>query len=177
MIDRNVALAFRYPFIFRYRTRKLKLSDNVVTNYESNYLNRYHWRVKPGVTISCQYSVTRPSRLMNWWESYAVEYWANNMPLTHSGRDKMAAIFKSIFLNENVWILIKIEPILVSLLMHICVTRPQWVNIFRVGDRHSLFLSLMMSWYGNSLRITTPLWGESTSHRWFPSQRTSNTEL
>ena len=68
-------------------------------------------------------------------------------------------IFKCIFLNENVWIVIKIslnfvpkgpinnisvlvqimawrrpgdkplsEPMMVSLLMHICVTQPQWVN-------------------------------------------------
>ena len=68
-------------------------------------------------------------------------------------------IFKCIFLNENIWILIKIslkfvhqgqinnipslvqimawrrpgdkplsEPMMVSLLTHICVTRPQWVN-------------------------------------------------
>ena len=68
-------------------------------------------------------------------------------------------IFKCIFLNENVWISLKIslnfvpkvwinnipalvqimawrrpggkplyEPIMVSLLTHICVTRPQWVN-------------------------------------------------
>ena len=68
-------------------------------------------------------------------------------------------IFKCIFLNENVWILIKIslkfvpkgrinnipalvqimawrrpgdkplsKPMMVSLPMHICVTRPQWVN-------------------------------------------------
>ena len=29
--------------------------------------------------------------------------------LTHWGRDKMADIFQSIFLNENVWILIKIS--------------------------------------------------------------------
>ena len=68
-------------------------------------------------------------------------------------------IFKCIFLNENVWISLKIslkfipevrinntpalvqimawrrpgdkplpEPMMVSLLMHLCVTRPQWVN-------------------------------------------------
>ena len=68
-------------------------------------------------------------------------------------------ILKCIFLNENIWILIKIslkfvpkgpinyipalvqimawrrpgdkplsEPMMVSLLTHICVTRPQWVN-------------------------------------------------
>ena len=70
-------------------------------------------------------------------------------------------IFKGIFLNENIWIPIKIwlkfvpkgpmnnipalvqimawcrsgdkplsEPMIVSLLTHICVNRPQWVNIF-----------------------------------------------
>ena len=70
-------------------------------------------------------------------------------------------IFKCIFMNENVWIWIKIslkfvpsgsinnnpalfqitawhrpsgkplsEPMVVRLLMHICVTRPQWVNGF-----------------------------------------------
>ena len=69
-------------------------------------------------------------------------------------------IFKCIFLNENVWIMIKIslnvvpkgpinnisalvqiiawrrpgdkpwsEPMMVSLLTHICVIRPEWVNI------------------------------------------------
>ena len=72
---------------------------------------------------------------------------------------QMAAIFKYIFLNENVLIAIKIslkfvpkgwinsipalvqimawrrpgdkplsEPMMVSLLTHICITRPQWVN-------------------------------------------------
>ena len=82
--------------------------------------------------------------------------------LTHWGWDKMAAnTFKCIFLNENVWILIKIslkfvpkcpvnnipalvqivawrrpgdkplsEPLKVSLLMHIWVTQPQWVDIY-----------------------------------------------
>ena len=64
-------------------------------------------------------------------------------------------IFKWIFLNENIWISINIslkffvpkgptndipslvqvmawplsEPMMVSLLMHTCVTRPQWVNM------------------------------------------------
>ena len=77
--------------------------------------------------------------------------------LTHWGRDN---VFKWIFLNENIWISIKIplkfvprdpisnipalaqimawrrpgdkplsEPMTVSLLTHICVTRPQWVKI------------------------------------------------
>ena len=72
-------------------------------------------------------------------------------------------VFKGIFLNENVWILLQIslkfvpkgpidnipslvqimawrrpgdkplsEPMTISLLMHICVARPQWVNPFRM---------------------------------------------
>ena len=78
---------------------------------------------------------------------------------TQNGCHSPDNIFKCIFLNENVWILIEIslkivpkgpinnipalvqimawrrpgnkplpEPMLVSLLTHICVTRPQWVN-------------------------------------------------
>ena len=77
-----------------------------------------------------------------------------------NGRHLAGDVFKCIFLNENVKILLKIsqkfvpngpinnipslvqvmawrrpgdkplpEPIMVSLLTHICVARPQWVNI------------------------------------------------
>ena len=79
-------------------------------------------------------------------------------------------IFKRIFFNENVWILIKIslkfvpkgpinsipalvqimawcrsgnkplsEPMMVSLPMHICITRPQWVNGFLSAVRGDYF--------------------------------------
>ena len=78
-----------------------------------------------------------------------------------NGRHFPADIFKLIFVNEIIWISIKIslrfvprgrinnipalvqimawrrpgdkplsEPMMVSILTHICVTRPQWVNIF-----------------------------------------------
>ena len=87
------------------------------------------------------------------------------LPLTHRGWDKTDThdfagdIFKCIFLNENVWSLLKIsqnfvpkvwinnipalvqimawcrsgdkplsELVMVSLLTHICVTWPEWVN-------------------------------------------------
>ena len=98
------------------------------------------------------------------WNEYFV-YW-----LTHWGRDKMAAILKWIFFNENVWISIEIslkfvpkgpinnipalvqimawrrlgdkplsELMVVSLLTHICVTRPQWVIwCCRVGFVYAL---------------------------------------
>ena len=83
----------------------------------------------------------------------------NTLRQRKNGRHFADDIFKCIFLNENVWIPIKIslkflhkgpinyipsfvqimvrrrpgakplsEPMMVSLLMHICVTRPQWVN-------------------------------------------------
>ena len=83
----------------------------------------------------------------------------NTLRPRQNGRHFAADIFKYIFLNENVWIPIKIslkfvpkgwinnipalvpmmawrrpgdkplsEPMLDSLLTHICVTRPQWVK-------------------------------------------------
>ena len=92
--------------------------------------------------------------------------------LTHWGRDKMAAIFQCIFVNENVWISIEIslnfvpsgptdnipalvqmmawrrpgdkplsEPMMVILLTHICVTRPQWVNSLGPGRFSSTCIS------------------------------------
>ena len=88
------------------------------------------------------------------WQSF------NTLRPRQNGRRFADDVFKGIFLNENVWILIKIslkfvpkgpinnipalvlimawrqpgdkplsEPMLVRSLTHICVTRPQWVNI------------------------------------------------
>ena len=85
-------------------------------------------------------------------------------PLTHWGRDKMAAIFQMTFSNafsrmkiyefwlrfvpkgpiNNIPALVQImawrwsgdrplsEPTMASLLMHICITRPQWVKYFGI---------------------------------------------
>ena len=86
--------------------------------------------------------------------------YVNTLRPRQNGRHFPDVIFKCIFLNEDVWILIKIslnffpggpnnnfpalvqiiawrrpgdkplsELMMVSLLTHICVTRPQWVNI------------------------------------------------
>ena len=99
-----------------------------------------------------------------------------------NGRHFPDDIFKCIFLNENVWISIKIslkfvpkgpvdnfpalvhimawrrpgdkplsEPMIVSLLTHICVTRPQWVNSLWPWDviwhqRHRSTLYWVMAW-------------------------------
>ena len=86
-------------------------------------------------------------------------HWVNTLRPRQDGRQFPDDILKCIFLNENVWITIKIslkfvpkgpinntpamvqimawrrpgdkplsEPMMVSLLTHICVARPQWVN-------------------------------------------------
>ena len=78
------------------------------------------------------------------------------------------------------------ESIKVSLLTHICVTRPQWVNAYGACDydMHWLFQSwwfhgmhLMTSSNGNIFRVTGPLCGEFTGHRWIPNTKASDAGL
>ena len=77
----------------------------------------------------------------------------NTLRPRQDGRHFPDDIFKCIFLNENVWISLTIslkcvrkvrindiplsEPMMISLLTHICVTRPQWVkktrNLWKLG--------------------------------------------
>ena len=80
---------------------------------------------------------------------YTLHSSLNTLRPRQNGRHFADDIFKCIFLNENVWIPIEIslkgqinnipsifldgakplsEPMMVSLLTQICVTRPQWVN-------------------------------------------------
>ena len=91
-----------------------------------------------------------------------VVLYINTLRSRQNGRHFADDIFKRVFLNDNIWIQIKIslqfvpkgsinnipalvkimawrrpgakplsEPMMVSLLTHICVTRPQWVNKIR----------------------------------------------
>ena len=93
------------------------------------------------------------------WQGHSMDQ-LNTLRPRQNGRHFADAIFKDIFLTENLWIPIKIalkfvpkgptnnipalvqimvwrrpgdkplsEPMMVTLLMHICVTRPQWVNL------------------------------------------------
>ena len=93
------------------------------------------------------------------WLNTSCESTINPLRPRQNGRHFADDIFNSIFLNENVWTLIKIslkfipkghinnipalveimawrrpgdkplsEPMMVILLTHICITRPQWVN-------------------------------------------------
>ena len=111
-----------------------------------------------------------------WWESIGHRcipvLWCiiKTLRSGQNGRHFPYDIFKCIFLNENVWIPIKIslqfvpkgpinnipalvqimawrrsgdkplsEPMMVSLLAHFCVTRPQWVNVSlnKLLNKHS----------------------------------------
>ena len=94
-----------------------------------------------------------------WWFPCLSDSWLSTLRPRQNGRHFADDIFKCIFLNENVWISIKIslnfvpkdrinnipalvqimawrrsgdkplsEPMMVSLLTHICVTRPQWLK-------------------------------------------------
>ena len=94
----------------------------------------------------------------------------NTLRPRRNGRHYPDDIFKWIFLNENVWISIKIslkfvpkvsinnipalvqimawrrsgdkplsEPMMDSLLTHICVTRPQWVNTLRPSKKGTIW--------------------------------------
>ena len=123
---------------------------------------------QPSVTAAFHLQSRRDSDCQMWeyigWSKYRLTP-ANVLALNtlrpgQNGRHFADNIFKCIFLNENVWIPIKIslkfvpkgqinkipalvqimawrrpggkplsEPMMVSFLMHICVTRPQWVKI------------------------------------------------
>ena len=86
-------------------------------------------------------------------ESNSYMWQLNTLKPKQNGRHFAANTFKHIFWNENIRILIKIslnfvpkgpinntgdkplsEPMMVRLPMHICITRPQWVNTLWPGD-------------------------------------------
>ena len=110
------------------------------------------------------------SRYLNqWWISSKTHIfrgrWVNTLRLRQNGCHFADAIFKCIFLNENLWILLEIslkfipkfpinnitalvqimawcqpgnkplsEPMMLSLLTHICITLPLWVKgFFRIS--------------------------------------------
>ena len=112
-------------------------------------------------------------------------WYLNTLRLRQDGRPFKDDIFKSIFFNENIHILIKIslrfvpkapinnipalvetmawsrpddkplsEPMMVSLLTHICVTRPQWVVIESVERcRFDSFQCLQSSYLDNFFHL------------------------
>ena len=115
-------------------------------------------------------------------------------------------IFKWIFLNENVWISIKIslnfvpkgwinnipvlvqimawrhpgdkplsEPMIISLLKHICVTRPQWFYIMMLsypyrkshcGDKTVIWLSYLHNGISYTGKMTPLYWIKAQAASW-----------
>ena len=139
----------------------------------------------------------------NEWLWYSI----NTLRPRQNGRHSTDNIFKCIFLNENVWIPVKIslkfvtkgtinnipslvqimawrrsgdkplsEPMMVGLPMHICVTRPQWVNTLRLkqnGGHFAKTVSNSFSWmkmfefwlkFYLSLCLSVQM---TTKHYWF----------
>ena len=121
------------------------------------------------------------SFMMTSWHGYAFRF--TTLRPTRNEQHFADDIFKRIFFNENVWILIIIslkfvsngpiniipalrqimawrrpgdkplyEPMMVNLLTHICVTRPQWVKSPMCG---TLMFSLLSVW--------TSCWASSRS--------------
>ena len=119
------------------------------------------------------------------WGTLSAAWVFNTLRPRQNGRHSPDDIFKCIFLNENIWILIAIslkfvpkgpinnipalvqimawrwpgdkplsEPMMVSLLTHICVTRPQWVNpdhaelYFRKYNNIFAFSMISQHWNG-----------------------------
>ena len=90
-----------------------------------------------------------------WWTKLLLRFchWLpNTLRPTHNGRHFADDTFKHIFLNENVRIPIEISlkfvstgpinkipaPMMVRLPTHICVTRPQWVNLSPLSKMSSI---------------------------------------
>ena len=124
----------------------------------------------PFIMYKTYYGVTIKGHIQRAMQ-FVAEYWCvcsqelqhlkfNTLRPRQNGCHFADDVFKCIFLNENVWILLKIslkfvpkgpinnipslvqivawrqpgnkslsEPVMVSLLTHICVARPQWVLI------------------------------------------------
>ena len=139
------------------------------------------WQLKNDTTWKIFLSVS--------WNKFSMTG-VNSLRPKQNGRHFADDIFKSIFLNENVWISIKIslkfvlkgpindipalvqimawrrpgdkplsEPMLVSLPMHICVTRAQWVKRVLLiassdGDANeALFIKIFNSQFKVDVKI------------------------
>ena len=141
----------------------VKFKVNSDTSYRSQWPNIWYCTY-PCITYTCTDGILPSSFFTRnlWrfkWHCLQLPN-INTLKLRQNGRH-FPDIFQCIFLNENVWIAMKIslmfvpkdtinnipelvqimtwprpgnkplsEPTMVSLLTHICITRPQWVNGF-----------------------------------------------
>ena len=145
-----------------------------------NTVKFHHYMVQYNMLLSVVLQQGNLLKIWLWTKSNPCpNFWmplVNTLRPRQNGRRFADDMFKRIFLNENVRILIKIslkfvpkgpinnipalvqimawrrsgdkplsEPMMVSLLMHICVTRPQWVNILRRTDCVKIILHYCIS--------------------------------
>ena len=113
------------------------------------------------------------------------QYSINTLRPRHNGRHFPDDIFKWIFLNENMWISIKLslkfvprgsinnipalvqimawrrpgdkplsEPMMIILLTHICVTRPQWVKPYWWLSKKTVVTTLLTHWSYHGLVLS-----------------------
>ena len=141
-----------------------------------HYMHNFKTFLKIFLAIICIDEICK--RVPEWkvWLSLKISF--STLRLRQSGRHFADDIFKCIFLNENVWMPIKIsmkfvpkgpihnipalvqimawrrsgdkplsKPMMVSLLTHIWVIRPQWVNVWQL----LLFIvSHLLTWDGGT---------------------------
>ena len=134
-----------------------KISATWVMSSSRNYMNIFLHADRARVVEILPH--VKIWQLMIWWHKEPGHKSFNTLRPRQNGRLLADDVFKCIFLNENVWILLKFvpkgpinnipslvqvmawrwpgdkplsEPMMVSLLTDICITQPQWVNIIYV---------------------------------------------
>ena len=128
-----------------------------------------------------------------------IQCWLNTLRLRQDGHHFPGDIFIWIFLNEIIWIAIKIslkfvprglinnipalvqimalrqpgdkplsEPMMVSLLTHLCVTRPQWVNqSLSVKEAPVIYWDFFSGYHRLRTLQYNPAWFLLSSCKWF----------
>ena len=129
-----------------------------------------------------------------WW------YRFKTLRPRQNGRHFADDTFKRIFLNENFRISIKLfkfipkgpinnnpalvqimawcqpgdkplsEPMMLCLLTHICVTRPQWVNGISSASNHTYLITFKTVWYLCCFHNLIWIDGCTTAYHWLSSQ-------
>ena len=136
---------------------KIYLWNSLQNMYIERYVLHTRWTFHPICKMKCIIGLSK----VNWNKKHLF----NTLRPRQNGRHFPDDIFKCIFVNENIWIPIRIslkfvpngpinnipaliqivawhrwgakplsEPMMVSLLMHICVTQPQWFKIWETRN-------------------------------------------
>ena len=142
------------------------LSDSILTMISDVTMSKYFLETGWTYIVNIPLAGDSQARIdfgQPWFRQWLYQCWfviINTLRPRHNGRHFADDIFKCIFLNENIWISLKISlkfvpevrinnipalvqimawrrsgdkplsgTMMVSLLTHICVTRPQWIKV------------------------------------------------